>query len=69
MGLVNDVMSECEVKERSGLVRGHGLFLFPWIRSHRMRTKPRAHTAFVISCVILVNNKMNELVSKIFNNT
>jgi len=28
--------------------------LIPWIRSHRMRTKPRAHTAIVDSCVILV---------------
>ncbi len=48
-------LSKCEVKERSGLVRVHGLFLFPQIGSHRMRTKSRAHTAIIDSCVILVN--------------
>ncbi len=45
---------DCEVKEQSGLVRVHGLFLVLWIRSHRMRTKPRAHIMIVNSCVILV---------------
>jgi len=35
-------------EERSCLVRVHGPFLIPRIRSHRMRTKPRAHTVIVI---------------------
>ena len=43
-----------EVMRQSVLVRVGGLFLIPWMRSHRMRTKPRAHTAIVHSCVILV---------------
>jgi len=47
-------LSDCEVKKWSGLVRVHGPFLVPWVRPHRMRTKPRAHTAIVHSCVILV---------------
>jgi len=32
-------------------------FMIPQIRSHRMRTKPRAHTVIINSCVILVNEK------------
>jgi len=50
-------LCECEVKERSVLVRVSHPFLIPRIRSHRMRTKPRAHTAIVHSCVILVNQQ------------
>jgi len=47
-------LCNCEVKERSVLVRVGHLFLIPQIRSHRMRAKPRAHTAIINSCVILV---------------
>ena len=44
----------CEVMEWSVLVRVGHPFLIPQIRSHRMRTKPRAHMAIAYSCVILV---------------
>ncbi len=47
-------LHDCEVRERSVLVRVSHLFLILQIRSHRMRTKPRAHTAIIYSCVILV---------------
>jgi len=46
--------AKCEVNDWSGLVRGHSPFLLPQIRSRRMRTKPRAHTAIIIFRVILV---------------
>ncbi len=60
-------LCKCEVKERSVLVRVGHLFLILWIRSHRMRTKPRAHTATINSCVILVNGKRkNYLVKQVY---
>jgi len=42
--------------EWSVLVRVGHPFLIPQTRPHRMRTKPRAHTAIINSCVILVSH-------------
>jgi len=47
-------LCDCEVRGWSALVRVGCPFLVPQIRSHRMRTKLRAHTAIIHSCVILV---------------
>jgi len=53
-------LCDCEVKEWSVLVRVGCPFLIPRIRSHRMRTKPRAHTAIIHSCVILVSHHLGK---------
>jgi len=47
-------LCECEVEEESVLVRVGCLFLIPLKRSHKMRTKPRAHMAIAYSHMILV---------------
>ena len=52
---VSSLISADELaRERSVLVRVGHLFLIPWIRSHRMRRKPRAHMAIAYAHVILV---------------
>jgi len=57
------------VKGRSVLVMVGCPFLIPWISSHRMRTKPRAHTVIVNSCVILVRDhhiKVKEVLVRVW---
>jgi len=56
MSLVNDVIERMWGEGAVWFGKGLWSFLFLRIRSCRMRTKPRAHTAIVNSCVILVRH-------------